>query len=95
MKSGVTMAFLYSFGLMQRTKNGEHMLNVAMSESSDRLNCAPSVGVRFLVSEPFFHIEQKKNKSPNEMESKSANNSAFTAFFTFSFSACPKFTGNR
>ena len=32
------MAFLNSFGLMQRTKNGEHALNVAMSESKDRLN---------------------------------------------------------
>jgi hypothetical protein len=47
------MAFLCSFGFIQRTKNGEQAFNVAINESNERLNCAPNVGVRFLVSDPF------------------------------------------
>ena len=52
----LTIAFFCSFGLMQRTKNGEQAFNVAINESNDRLNCAPSVGVRLRVSEPFVFV---------------------------------------
>lgn len=48
----LTKALLNSLGLIHRIKNGEHELSVAMRASSDFLNCAPNVGVRFLVSEP-------------------------------------------
>lgn len=47
-----TIGFLNSFGLMQRMKKGWHRLRVFMRASKDFLNCAPSVGDFFLVSEP-------------------------------------------
>lgn len=46
------MGFLYSLGLMQRTKKGWHTLSVLISSSSERLNWLLSVGERFLVSAP-------------------------------------------
>jgi len=46
------MGFLYSLGLMQRTKNGWQTLRVLINSSRDRLNWLLRVGERFLVSAP-------------------------------------------
>lgn len=48
----LTMGFLNSLGLMQRTKNGWQTLRVLISSSRDRLNWLLRVGERFLVSAP-------------------------------------------
>lgn len=48
----LTMGFLNSLGLMQRTKKGWQAPSVRISSSSDRLNWLLSVGERFLVSAP-------------------------------------------
>lgn len=48
----LTMGFLNSLGLMQRTKKGWQAPSVRISSSSDRLNWLLSVGDRFLVSAP-------------------------------------------
>ena len=48
----LTIGFLNSLGLTHLTKNGWHAESVRISRSSDCLNCAPSVGVRFRVSVP-------------------------------------------
>ena len=49
----LTMGFLNSLGLMQRTKKGWQAPSVRISSSSDRLNWLLSVGERFLVSAPW------------------------------------------
>lgn len=49
----LTMGFLYSFGFMQRTKNGWQTLKVFISSSKDLLNWLLRVGERFLVSAPY------------------------------------------
>lgn len=49
----LTMGFLNSLGLMQRTKKGWQAPSVRISSSSDRLNWLLSVGERFLVSAPY------------------------------------------
>ena len=46
------MGFLYSLGLMQRTKKGWQTLRVRISSSKERLNWLLRVGERFLVSAP-------------------------------------------
>lgn len=51
----LTMGFLSSLGLMQRTKKGWQTLSVLMSSSSERLNWLLRVGERFLVSIPWKH----------------------------------------
>lgn len=48
----LTMGFLNSLGLIQRTKKGWQAPRVRISSSSDRLNWLLSVGERFLVSAP-------------------------------------------
>ena len=48
----LTIGFLWSFGLMQRTKKGWQDDKVLISRSRDFLNWAPRVGERFLVSSP-------------------------------------------
>lgn len=49
----LTMGFLNSLGLMQRTKKGWQAPSVRISSSRDRLNWLLSVGERFLVSAPW------------------------------------------
>lgn len=49
----LTMGFLNSLGLMQRTKKGWQAPRVRISSSRDRLNWLLSVGERFLVSAPW------------------------------------------
>lgn len=49
----LTMGFLNSLGLIQRTKKGWQAPSVRISSSSDRLNWLLSVGERFLVSAPW------------------------------------------
>lgn len=46
----LTLGFLTSFGLIQRTKNGWHELKVFIRASSDLLNCVPRVGGFLRVS---------------------------------------------
>lgn len=48
----LTMGFLNSLGLIQRTKKGWQAPSVRISSSRDRLNWLLSVGERFLVSAP-------------------------------------------
>lgn len=47
----ISSGLFVSFGLMQRTKKGWHASRVFINASSDCLNCRPSVGAFFLVSD--------------------------------------------
>lgn len=58
------MGFLYSLGLMQRTKKGWQTLSVLMSSSRDLLNWLLRVGERFLVSAP-CHMEKRRKCQAN------------------------------
>ena len=60
MDASLTSDALYSFGLMQRIKNGWQAERIAMRESRDFLNCVPKVGARFLVSVPSWNSLRKR-----------------------------------
>lgn len=87
----LTMGFLYSFGLMQRTKKGWHTLSVRISNSRERLNWLLRVGERFLVSAPWTpgntHTQRYTKKESQEWW-KAHQEDLFNPFLT-SDSLCP------